>query len=240
MRTSCSLGGTRSFVRLAGSALALVLAANTAAAQTGVVSGSVTDANTGRPLQQVRVQIVGNQQAVTATDPSGRFLIRNVPVGDVTLRVQQLGYRPETRPITIKSNDTVTVDLRLSGSAVELEQVVVTGTGGAAERRQVGALIAEVDVSKLAEQVAIPDVGRMLSSKVTGLRSTTVGGGVGTGQDLRIRGTASLSLSQRPAIYVDGVRVDGRATEWFNSGACCSFGGGASTDRLGDLNPERH
>ena len=237
MRTSCSLGGTRSFVRLAGSALALVLAANTAAAQTGVVSGSVTDANTGRPLQQVRVQIVGNQQAVTATDPNGRFLIRNVPVGDVTLRVQQLGYRPETRPITIKSNDTVTVDLRLSGSAVELEQVVVTGTGGAAERRQVGASIAEVDVSKLAEQVAIPDVGRMLSSKVTGLRSTTVGGGVGTGQDLRIRGTASLSLSQRPAIYVDGVRVDGRATEWFNSGACCSFGGGASTDRLGDLNP---
>jgi hypothetical protein len=66
-------------VRLAGSALALVLAANTAAAQTGVRVRLVTDANTGRPLQQVRVQIVGNQQAVTATDPSGRFLIRNIP-----------------------------------------------------------------------------------------------------------------------------------------------------------------
>ena len=229
-------GGIRSLTSLAG-LTAVFLAATTASAQTGAVAGSIADATTGRPLTQVRVQIVGNQQAVSASDANGRFVIRNVPVGDVTLRVQQLGYRPESRPLTIKSNDTVRVDLRLSASAVELEQVVVTGTGGAAERRQVGASIAEVDVTKLAEQIAIPDVGRMLSAKVTGMRSTTVGGGVGTGQDLRIRGTASLSLSQRPAIYLDGVRVDARATEWFTSGACCSFGGGASTDRLGDINP---
>src|SRR4030095_14750843 len=171
------------------------------------------------------------------TDANGRFLVRNLPAGALTLRAVQIGYRPESRPITIQSNDTAKIDLRLFQSAVELRQVVVTGTGGAVEKRQVGASIGEVDVTKLAEQVAIPDVGRMLSAKVTGLRATTVGGGVGTGQDIRIRGTASLSLSQRPAISLDGVRVDGGATEWFNSGACCSFGGGASTDRLGDLNP---
>ena len=229
-------GGMWSFTRLAGLA-AVLLAATTASAQTGVVSGSIADGATGRMLPQVRVQIVGNQGAVSATDANGRFVIRNVPVGDFTLRAQQLGYRPETRPVTIRSNDTTRVDFRLSASAVALEQVVVTGTGGAAEKRQVGASIAEVDVTKLAEQVAIPDVGRMLSAKVAGVRSTTVGGGVGTGQDLRIRGTASLSLSQRPAIYVDGVRVDSRATEWFTTGACCSFAGAASTDRLGDLNP---
>jgi TonB-dependent SusC/RagA subfamily outer membrane receptor len=229
-------GGMRSLTRLAGLA-AILLAATTASAQTGAVSGSITDAATGRMLPQVRVQIVGNQGAVSATDPNGRFVIRNVPVGDFTLRAQQLGYRPETRPVTIRSNDTTRVDFRLSASAVELEQVVVTGTGGAAEKRQVGASIAEVDVTKLAEQVAIPDVGRMLSAKVSGVRSTTVGGGVGTGQDLRIRGTASIQLSQRPAIYIDGVRIDSRATEWFTTGACCSFAGAASTDRLGDLNP---
>jgi TonB-dependent SusC/RagA subfamily outer membrane receptor len=201
------------------------------------VSGSIAEASTGRPVQQVRVQIVGNEAAATVTDGNGRFLIRNLPAGQVTLRAVQIGYRPESRSITIQGNDTVRVDLRLFQSAVELQQVVVTGTGGAVEKRQVGASIGEVDVTKLADQIAIPDVGRMLSAKVTGLRSTTVGGGVGTGQDIRIRGTASLSLNQRPAIYVDGVRVDRRATEWFNSGACCSFAGGGSTDRLGDINP---
>ena len=237
MHTSCSSGGNAFFVRRAGSALALVLVANTAAAQTGVVSGSVTEASTGRALSQVRVQIVGNERAAAASDASGRFIIRDVPAGPVTLRAAQIGFRPETRSITVTGGDTVKIDLRLSQSAVELQQVVVTGTGGAVEKRQVGASIGEVDVAKLAEQIAIPDVGRMLSAKVTGLRATTVGGGVGTGQDIRIRGTASFSLSQRPAIYVDGIRVDGRATEWFQDGACCSFGGGASTDRLGDLNP---
>jgi len=216
---------------------AVALAATMASAQTGVVAGTIADAATGRVLTQVRVQIVGNQGAVSASDANGRFVIRNVPVGNFNLRAQQLGYRPETRPVTVQTNDTTRVDFRLSASAVELEQVVVTGTGGAAEKRQVGASIAEVDVTKLAEQVAIPDVGRMLSAKVAGVRSTTVGGGVGTGQDLRIRGTASISLSQRPAVYIDGVRIDSRATEWFTTGACCSFAGAASTDRLGDLNP---
>jgi len=216
---------------------AVLLAATTASAQSGVVSGTVTEAVTARPLTAVRVQIVGNERAIGATDANGRFVIRDVPAGQVTLRAVQIGYRPESRPITIRGNDTVKVEVRLFASAVELQQVVVTGTGGAVEKRQVGASIGEVDVAKLADQMAIPDVGRMLSAKVTGLRATTVGGGVGTGQDIRIRGTASLSLSQRPAVYVDGVRVDSRATEWFNGGACCSFGGGASTDRLGDLNP---
>ena len=236
MRTSRSPGGTRFLARLAGSAIGLVLAATTAAAQTGVVSGTVTEASSGRGLSAVRVQVVGNESAAAATDANGHFIIRNAPSGAQSIRATQIGYRPESRAITV-GGDTVRVDFRLSQSAVELQQVVVTGTGGAVEKRQVGASIGEVDAAKLSEQMAIPDVGRMLSSKVTGLRATTVGGGVGTGQDIRIRGTASFSLNQRPAIYVDGVRVDQRATEWFQDGACCSFGGGASTDRLGDLNP---
>jgi hypothetical protein len=101
------------------------------------VAGSITEATTGRPLQAVRVQIVGNEAALTVTDANGRFLIRNLPAGQVTLRAVQIGYRPEARPITIQSNDTVRVDLRLFASAVELQQVVVTGTGGAVEKRQV-------------------------------------------------------------------------------------------------------
>ena len=226
MRTSRSPGGTRFLARLAGSAIGLVLAATTAAAQAGVVTGTVIEASSGRGLAAVRVQIVGNEIAAASSDANGHFTIRNVPTGAQTVRATQIGYRPESRSVTI-GGDTVRVEFRLSQSAVELQQVVVTGTGGAVEKRQVGASIGEVDAAKLSEQMAIPDVGRMLSSKVTGLRATTVGGGVGTGQDIRIRGTASFSLSQRPAIYVDGVRVDQRATEWFQDGACCSFGGGA-------------
>ncbi len=225
---------------------ALLLLGATAQAQTGVIVGTISDAS-GRGLSAVRLQVLDVRGVVslagagraqgTGTDDRGRYVLRDVPTGAHTLRATRLGYRPATQTVTVAANDTARVNFTLGESAVELSAVVVTGTGGAVEKRQVGASIGQVDAAKLTESMAVPNVGTMLSSKVTGLRATTVGGGVGTGQDIRIRGTASLSLSQRPAVYVDGVRVDTRATEWFMGGACCSFGGGASTDRLGDINP---
>jgi len=63
-------------------------------------------------------------------------------------------------------------------------------------------------------------------------------GGVGTSKDLRIRGTSSFSLGQRPVIYIDGVKVDTNQREWDGMGtSCCSYSGGAGVDRLHDLNP---
>jgi len=219
-------------------ALAMLLPTSLAVAQTGVVAGTILDAASKRPIVAVRLQVVGDQNLASSSDDRGRYLIRGIPAGTHVLRATRIGMTALSQSFTIRAGDTTHVDLQMSESSVELSQVVVTGTGGAVEKRQVGSSIATVDASGLTDQTAVNDMGRLLESKVTGLRSTTVGGGVGTGQDIRIRGIASLSLDQRPAIYVDGVRSDKRATEWFTGGACCSFGGGASTDRLGDINPE--
>ena len=195
MFTSRPPGRISSFTRRLATAAALFLTATTAAAQTGTVAGTVTEASTGRGLNQVRLQIVGSQAAPAITDERGRFILLDVAGGQQTLRALRIGYRPTTQAVTVRGGDTARVTLQLSESAVELAKVFVTGTGGAVEWRQVGASIGNIDVAKLSEQIAIPDVGRMLVSKVTGLRSTTVGGGVGTEEDIRICGTASLSLS---------------------------------------------
>ena len=109
MRTSRSPGGTRFLARLAGSAIGLALAAATAAAQTGVVSGTVIEASSGRGLPAVRVQIVGNEIAAASSDANGHFTIRNAPSGAQTVRATQIGYRPESRSITIGA-DTVRVE----------------------------------------------------------------------------------------------------------------------------------
>ncbi|MCX5766585.1 MAG: TonB-dependent receptor [Gemmatimonadetes bacterium] len=232
---------SRLFARAALALLALFTVAGSASAQagamTGAVAGTILDAATKRPLSAVKLQIVGEQYGVGSTDERGRFMIRGIAPGQRVMRATRIGMNPISQTLAIRAGDTTRVDFQMSESAVELSQVVVTGTGGAVEKRQVGASIGTVDAAAMTDQMAVNDVGRLLSAKVTGLRATTVGGGVGSGQDIRIRGTASLSLSQRPAVYIDGVRSDTRATEWFGGGACCSFGGGASTDRLGDLNP---
>lgn len=225
--------------RLAALLGAVVLcAASPLTAQTGGVAGKVTDRTTGLPLGSARVQVVGILNAAANTDDAGTFLIRNVPAGPVSLRVTRLGYRPEVSPATIPAGDTVSVTITMSQSAVELQQVVVTGTGGATEKRQIGASLGTVNVAQMQEVIPTVNFSQVLAAKVTGVRSVGVGGGVGGGNDLRIRGMSSFSLNQRPVIYIDGVRVDSRGTEWaFGSIACCSFTGGNSTDRLSDLNP---
>jgi len=206
-------------------------------AQSGTVIATVTDRATAQPLEAARVQ-VGTSQMGGATDLGGRVVIRGVPAGPQTLRFIRIGYRPESRSVNIVAGDTTRVSMALGASAVELSQVVVTGTGGAVERRKVGASLASVDVAQLTEQVPTVSVQSLLSSKVAGLRSTSVGGGVGSGQDLRVRGISSFTLNQRPAVYIDGVRVDTKGTEWaIGTIACCSFTGGNSTDRMSDLNP---
>jgi TonB-dependent SusC/RagA subfamily outer membrane receptor len=218
--------------------LAMVAWAGPALAQTGAVRGTVTDRATGMPISAARVQIVGRENAVANTDDRGVYLIRNLPVGQQTVRVTRLGYRPETQQAALAGNDTVMVNFTLGQSAVELQQVVVTGTGGAVEKRKIGASLGTVDVAQQTELMPSTSFQQVLAAKVSGVRSTMTGGGVGSGQDLRIRGMASFSLNQRPVIYIDGVRVDSRGTEWaIGTIACCAFTGGASTDRLSDLNP---
>jgi TonB-dependent SusC/RagA subfamily outer membrane receptor len=209
------------------------------AQQTGIVVGTVTDAATGQPLSSTVIAITGTQLAAQS-DGRGHFIIRGVRSGSASVRAQRLGYRQLLQPVSVPVGDSVRVAFSLQQSAVTLSEVVTTGTGGAVAKRELGAPIGVVDASKIMEVKPASDIGSILEGQVTGLRSTTVGGGVGGAKDLRVRGTSSFTLNQRPVVYVDGVRVDTRATDWTGSvaGACCSFNGGTVEDRLGDFNPD--
>jgi len=228
---------------LAVGLLPLVFVSRVALGQTGSVVGTVTDRGTGQPIEAARAQLVGATTA-GATDARGRFVLRSIAPGTYSVRVSRIGFRPEMASVSVPANDSARVSFALTPSAVELDQVVVTGTGGAVEKRRIGTSLGVVDMTQMQEQLPITDIGQALSAKVPGLRSVSGGGGAGGAKDLRIRGVASFSLNQRPVIYIDGVRVDTRATEWTDASgiggklACCSFSGGTSTDRLNDINPE--
>lgn len=225
------------------SALAIVLTTlltAAAGAQSGTVVGTVTDRATGQPLDAARAQVVGSN-AGAASDARGRFLLRNIAPGTYSIRVARIGFRPEVASVSVVAGDSARVSFALSASAVELEQVVVTGTGGAVEKKELGAPIGIVDVNKVQGLAPVPDIGAVLMAQVPGLRSIDNGGGAGAAKDLRIRGLGSFSLSQRPAVYIDGVKVDTRAVDWSSNmpnQGCCNFNGGVGEDRLSDLNPD--
>ena len=206
---------------------------------TGIVVGKVTDKTSGEPLSGTTVEIRGTGLG-NATDGRGHFIVRGVRPGTAEVVARRLGFRPLSQSVQVVAGDSVTANFVLEESAVTLDAVVTTGTGGAVAKREVGAPIAVLDAAAIKEVKPAGDLGSILESQVTGLRATSVGGGVGGAKDIRIRGTSSFTLNQRPMVYVDGVRVDTRATEWSAAvaGSCCSFNGGTAEDRLSDFNAD--
>ena len=88
-------------------ALALVIiaagpAARSAGAQTGSVSGIVSESATGRPLEGARVS-VSKSTAAAITDRNGRYRISGVFSGDITVRVIMLGYAPAEKRVSAAS-----------------------------------------------------------------------------------------------------------------------------------------
>ena len=220
-----------------GGLFAALLVALPLSAQTGSIVGTVIDKTGLQPLNGVQVSIDGSTRG-TLSDARGRFSIAGIPVGTVTVRATYIGYRTETKLTTVAVGAAATVNFEMGVSAVSLDEVVVTGTAGAVEKKQLGATVSTVSVANVQEKVPVTDVSSVLQARIPGLRSMGTAGGVGASRDLRIRGTSSFSLGQRPVIYIDGVKVDTRQAEWnAMGGSCCSYSGGAGTDRLSDLNP---
>ncbi len=192
-------------------ALAIAAAAcfpGAAAAQQGTVTGVVRDAGSQRPLDAVQVYIPGTGIG-TLTNSSGRYLLSNVPAGEQTIQAERVGYATATQQVQVAAGQTATADLALRTSAIELNQIVVTGAGQATARKKLGNTVATVDVQKL-QDAPINDVSQLLQGREAGVNISASGGMAGEASQIRIRGSASLTQNNNPIIYVDGVRIQRR------------------------------
>ncbi|MEL6611874.1 MAG: carboxypeptidase-like regulatory domain-containing protein, partial [Bacteroidota bacterium] len=70
-----------------------LLLATAASAQTGTLSGIVTDDETGEALAGAAVVVAGTSLGA-ATNLDGRYRIGRVPVGRQTLRFSFVGFTP--------------------------------------------------------------------------------------------------------------------------------------------------
>ena len=226
---------------VAAAALALVVASTSLNAQVGSITGSVIDDTNGQPLNGAQISLVDQRDGVLS-NVTGQYLMTRLTPGNYTVQVVFVGYATETREVTVTSGEATVENFRLRQSAIRLDQIVVTGTAGEVERRKLGSAPASLDISSINDVSPQAGFGSALEGRIPGVRSIGTVGGVGAGRELRIRGTDSFSLGQRPVIYIDGVRVDSRQVEWGSSAGgsttCCAFSGGAGEDRLSDLNPD--
>jgi TonB-linked SusC/RagA family outer membrane protein len=205
-------------------------------ARGGTIVGEVNDSTLQRPLSNAQVFIASAGEALarqgTRTSADGKYTLGSVPAGTVTVRVRLVGYSPKERTITVVDGQTVTVDFALTQRTALLDQVVVTGTAGATERRAIGNVVETINADAVLAVAPVRSVEQLVGSRTPGLIVLPASGQVGTGAQLRVRGVGSLSLTNDPIIYIDGVRMDANVSR----GPVQRGGGGAS--RLNDINPE--
>lgn len=166
---------------------------------TGVVVGRVTDATSQQPLVGATV-IVGERGALT--DANGKFTIGAVPTGTQTARAILLGYKEETKQVTVSDGQVATVDFAMSEQAVQLAQLVVVGYGTQRAGAVTGA-VKQVNSSEFnTGRVVSPEM--LIQSKAAGVyiedRNEP-----GAGMAIRIRGTTSVNAASDPLYVVDGV-----------------------------------
>jgi len=104
-----------------------VVFAGTAEAQTGKLTGIVTDAQSGAPLEGAQVILEGTGISAL-TGSNGRFFIVNVPPGTYAVLVRRIGYtsaRFTNVLVQIDVTRAIDADLAPTG-AVGVEEIVVT------------------------------------------------------------------------------------------------------------------
>ena len=163
-----------------------------ALAQTGKITGVVTDASTGEPLPGVNVVIVGAQQGAT-TNTEGLYNILNVSPGNYDVRASFVGYAPVTQEgVRVNINLTTEVNFEMQEQTVGLEEVTVQATEPVV-KRDISANVANLN----AEEIANVPVASL--SEVIGLQAGVEG--------LSVRGSNLNELQ----FNVDGFSMrDGR------------------------------
>lgn len=217
---------SRSFL----SVLALVgIAATGLSAQTGTLTGKVTDAATQQPLSDVRVTVIGTALS-TQTNAEGDYRLTNLRPGRLTIQVFRLGYRTGGDSVRIVAGQTATLNLRLTASLVTLSELVITGTAGNQERKAQSAQVASISAPQLIKDAPVKTIGELLQSRAPSVAINSNSGVVGSAKTIRIRGASSVNLSNQPLLFVDGVRI--------NEGHINGNVQGQAYDRMNDLNPD--
>ncbi len=183
----------KKYIRLTFSLLFLFFSFNIAFAQTGKISGKVTDLETGEPLIGANVIINGTSLGA-ATNVDGEYIILNIPPNTYSMTAKYIGYKDVVQSnIRVSVGVTTEVNFGLPSSAYELGEVVIT---------QEKPLVNK-NLTNTVNIVNSEDIQNLPVRGVANVVSTQAGV-VNQGGNLFVRG----SRADQVAFYVDGVLVN--------------------------------
>ncbi len=166
---------------------------------TVTVKGKITD-DKGGPIAGASVT-VKNTNIGTSTTATGDFTISVASNGILIFTATGLTAQE------VNVANKTTINISLTTTATNLDQVVVVGYGTQKKRDVTGSV---VSVSETAlREVPVANIQGALQGRAAGLEVQTVGQNPGAGAQIRIRGIRSISGSNDPLLVLDGIPYDG-------------------------------
>lgn len=184
-------------------------------AQNVKLNGRITSERSAEPATGATV-IVKNTNRVAVSDNNGRFSIDAMP-GEV-LVITMTGFLSKE----VKVGSERSIDVKLSETISQLDDVVVIGYGQT-KRKDVTGAISSISGEELRKTQPVT-FDQALQGKVPGLVVQQVSGQPGGNVSVQIRGLSSFGAST-PLYVIDGIIMGGTATL------------GAGTNPLAGINP---
>lgn len=164
-----------------------------------VISGTVTDKETGQPIQGVTVTS-RKSGAAAITLQNGSFTLQ-VKSNNDTLEVSTIGYNTQY----IYAGNLASVNIILEKNYSRMEDVVVIGYGTSKKRNVVGAT--DIVSAKDAGATTATNPSQLLIGKAAGVQIIQSNGTPGADAQIIIRGTGSFT-SVDPLYVIDGIQGD--------------------------------
>ncbi len=174
-------------------------------AQVGKIAGRVTIENSGQPLANAAVILVGAEQG-TYTKNNGTFTLIDVPVGLVEIQFRYMGYGTQNLEVEVKENETAIVNVKLVVESIGIEGIKIVSDR--AKERQTPVAFTDVDKEEMESKLGSRDIPLALVTTPS-VYATNQGGGAGDAR-VNVRGFDQRNV----AIMINGVPVNDMENGW--------------------------
>lgn len=162
------------------------------------LSGKITDAGTGKPLQGATIYIPDLKTGTTSI-ADGTYIIHNIPPGTYLVQAGFIGYKNNIKTLSI--NENTTLDFAMEISITEENEIVITGTSKATTIKRNPIPIVSIGKEYLQQNLSTNIIDAI--ANVPGISAVTTGPNV---SKPFIRG---LGFNRILTLY-DGVRQEGQ------------------------------